>query len=76
MQNIPPEYFVSTTVVHIDFLTTDLNCKIFLLFQGLASESLLYSKLIGVVKEVGAELGQCAQGDEISRERLFTSKHN
>ena len=41
---------------------------------GLANEDSLYKKLLGVIKEVGMELGRTAQNDVYAKERLMTSK--
>ncbi len=41
---------------------------------GLATEGNLYQKLLGVIHEIGYELGQCVQNNEVARERLMTSK--
>lgn len=40
---------------------------------GLADEVNLYKKFLGVVTEMGADMGLAAQGDEMARDRLTTS---
>ena len=42
---------------------------------GLAIEQSVYKKLLGVIEEIGIEVGKTTQHDQVSKDRLITSKY-
>ena len=41
---------------------------------GLAVEQSVYKKLLGVIEEIGIEVGKTSQHDLVSKDRIITSK--